>query len=343
MDIKNVLFTLSENSCISSRGPASKIVLDMAKKYAPTAHLDALGSVIAPVKAPEEGKPNILLDAHIDEIGFVVIAIDKDGFLRIAKVGGPDIRILLGHEVTVFGKEQVYGVFCCRPPHLATGDDFKKVPEISELAVDIGRNHDSAASVVSPGDYITLRTKPAELLDGTITGKALDNRAGVAVILRCLELCADKLDCGLTAAFSLSEELGERGAVTAAYAAAPTHSIVVDVSFGMTDDAPREKCGDMGKGPMIGVSPVLSRDVTDLLFNLANEKKIPYQTEVMGGGTGTNADAVTISRGGVATGLVSVPLRYMHTGAECIKIDDVENTAQLMAAAVLSIGGAKNA
>lgn len=342
MDIKKTLFTLSENSCITSRGPASKVVLDMVKKYAPKAYIDPLGSVIAPVAAAREGKPNILLDAHIDEIGFVVTSIDKDGFLRVAKVGGPDIRVLLGHEVTVFGREQVYGVFCCRPPHLASRDDFKKVPDIDELAIDIGRDRDSAAKLVSPGDYITLRVKPAELLDGTITGKALDNRAGVAVILRCLELCAGKADCGLTAAFSLSEELGERGAVTAAYAAAPTHSIVVDVSFGMTDDAPRQKCGDMGKGPMIGVSPILSRDVTDLLFELAGEKEIPYQTEVMGDETGTNADVVSISRGGVATGLVSVPLRYMHTGAESIKVEDVENTAQLMAAAVLSIGGGKS-
>ncbi len=161
--------------------------------------------------------------------------------------------------------------------------------------------------------------------------------------MRSLELCADKIGCGLTAAFSLSEELGLRGAVTASFGVAPTHAIVVDVSFGMTPDAPREKCGDMGKGPMIGVSPVLSREVTSMLFSLAKEQSIPYQTEVMGGETGTNADAVSVSREGVATGLVSVPLRYMHTAGETVLIEDIENTARLMAAAALCIGGDKNA
>jgi endoglucanase len=111
----------------------------------------------------------------------------------------------------------------------------------------------------------------------------------------------------------------------------------------MTPDAPREKCGEMGKGPMVGVSPVLSRKVTSLLFSLGKDNSIPSQTEVMGGETGTNADAVSVSREGVATGLVSVPLRYMHTAGETVLIEDIENTAALMAAAVMSIGGEKNA
>ncbi|HEX2938703.1 MAG TPA: M42 family peptidase, partial [Ruminiclostridium sp.] len=293
----------------------------------------------ATVKKAKEGKPNILLEAHMDEIGFVVQTIDDDGFLHIGKVGGNDLRVLLGSEVTVFGKEPLYGIFCCRPPHLSSRDDYKKVPELDELAIDIGLSHDKAVEKVKPGDYITLRQVPAGILNGAMTGKALDNRAGVAVVLRCLELCAAKIDCGLCAAFTLSEELGCRGAVTAAYSAAPTHAIVVDVSFGYTPDAPREKCGDLGKGPMIGVSPTLSGEVTSMLFELAKEKNIPYQTEVMGGETGTNADSVSISRGGVATGLVSVPLRYMHTAAEVIAVADVEYTAQLMAAAVERIGG----
>lgn len=343
MDLKSLLFSLSEASCITGAGKAAKIALDEVKKCAPDAKIDRLGNVIAPVHAPADGRPHIMLEAHMDEIGFVVTNIDKDGFLRVGKVGGPDIRILLGHEVTVFGKETVYGVFCCRPPHLSSREDYKKVPKLDEIAIDIGRTHDSACKVVSPGDYITLRTKPAELCGGMVTGKAFDNRAGVCSILRCLELCADKVDCGLTAVFGISEELGCRGAVTASYSTDPTHAIVVDVSFGMTPDAPREKCGDMGKGPMIGVSPILSREVTDTLFTLAKQRNIPYQTEVMGGETGTNADIVSVSREGVSTGLVSVPLRYMHTAGEAVMVEDIENTAQLMAAAVLSIGGEKNA
>jgi tetrahedral aminopeptidase len=338
---QQLLFSLCENSCISGAGPAATLAFDAAAKFAPDVYRDPLGSVIAPVRKPKEGEPHILLEAHLDEIGFIVTSIDKEGFLHVGKVGGPDVRVLLGHEITVFGKERLFGVFCCRPPHLVSHDDYKNVPKLDELAIDIGLERDSACEKVSPGDYITLRQGSAQLQNGMITSKALDNRAGVMTVLRCLELCTEKVQCGLTAAFTLSEELGCRGAVTAAFTAAPTHAIVVDVSFGSTPDAPKEKCGEMGKGPMIGVSPTLSRDVTQMLFTLAKEYSIPYQTEVMGGRTGTNADSVSISRGGVATGLVSVPLRYMHTAIETVAMDDIENTAQLMAAAVERIGGGK--
>lgn len=336
---KQLLFSLSTNSCISGQDPASEIAMDAVKKFAPGAYRDPLGSIIAQVRKKTAGRPNILLEAHLDEIGFIVTSIDKDGFLHIGKVGGPDLRVLLGHEVTVFGREPLFGVFCCRPPHLSSREDYKKVPEIDEFAVDIGFSHDKAAEKVSPGDYVTLRQTPADLQNGWVTGKALDNRAGVAAVLRALELCADRVDCGLTAVLALSEELGERGAKVAAFATDPTHALAVDVSFGHTPDAPREKCGEMSKGPMIGVSPALSRPVTDLLFETAKECAIPYQTEVMGGETGTDADVISTSRAGVATGLISIPLRYMHTAVETIDPADLENTARLIAEAAVRIGG----
>jgi endoglucanase len=343
MELKELLASLGAASCITSAGKASQLALDAVRKFAPNAHRDRLGSIIAPVREEKPNKPHILLDAHIDEIGFVVTAIDENGFLHVGKVGGTDMRILLGHEVTVFGKKELFGVFCCRPPHLSSSEDYKKVPSIDELAIDIGFSHDDACDLVSPGDYITLRATPAELCGETFCSKALDNRSGVAAVLRCLEICGERADCSLTAVFSLSEELGLRGAATAAFSVAPTHALVVDVSYGMTPDAPREKCGEMGKGPMIGISPVLSREVTATLISIARAKSIPFQTEVMGGETGTNADAVSVSRVGVATGLLSIPLRYMHTAVECVKLEDVEKTARLMAAAVLEIGGERNA
>lgn len=342
MDLHELLFSLSESSCITGEGKAADIILNRAGEYSDKAFKDALGNIIVPVSDEREGKPNILLEAHMDEIGFVVQTIDDDGFLHVGEVGGPDMRVLLGSEVTVFGKEPLFGVFCSKPPHLSSKEEYKKVPSVEDLAVDIGFGHDKAAEKVSPGDFVTLRRKPADMPDGMITGKALDNRAGAAAVLRCLDLCAGKVGCGLTAAFTLGEELGCRGAVTAAFSTAPTHAVVTDVSFGYTPDAPREKCGDMGKGPMIGVSPVISRGMSDMLVKLANEKGIPYQIEVMGGSTGTNADPVSVSRGGVATGLVSIPLRYMHTAAEAVYVSDVENTARLMAEAVKEIGGFGN-
>lgn len=338
---KALLFKLSSGCCITGDGSAADIVAKEAAKYA-AVRRDKLGNVIAEMKKPAEGQPNILLEAHLDEIGFIVTAIDEDGFLHFSSVGGPDHRILLGEEVTIHSKNDVYGVICCRPPHLSTKEDRKKVPDLDETAIDIGFSHDEAVKIVNPGDFITFRRTPRELLNGYITGKSLDNRAGCATVLRCMELLKGKVNCGLTAAFTLHEELGGQGSKTAAFGAAPTHALVVDVSFAFTPDAPRDKCGDLGKGPMIGISPLLSREVTSMLFDLAKEKDIPYQTEVMGGSTGTNADTITTTRDGVKTGLISVPLRYMHTASEVIIPDDIENTARLMAAAVERIGGANN-
>lgn len=144
--------------------------------------------------------------------------------------------------------------------------------------------------------------------------KALDDRAGVAAVLHCLDLLKDaELSCDVAAAFCVQEELGTRGSMTASYALNPAKAIAVDVSFALTPDADAAKCGVMGKGPMIGWSPCLSYEITRRLEELAAEEKIPCQAEVMGGDTGTDADSIASARTGVPTGLISIPLRYMHT------------------------------
>lgn len=336
MDMIGLLSALSAAPCISEHDGAASLALNEIRKYAPQAYTDRLGNLIAPIAPIPESGEHLMLEAHLDEIGFIVTAVDGDGFLHVGKVGGPDVRVLLGHEVTVYGKEELFGVFCCQPPHLITKEDYKKAPELDSLAIDIGFSHDRAAELVSPGDRVILRRTPAKLLGDRLTGKALDNRAGVVSILRALELLGgEKPRVGLTVLFSLGEELGERGATTGAFSIAPTQAVVIDVSHAYTPDAPREKCGDLGKGPMIGVSPILSREMTKGLIRLAQEKEIPYQKEIMGSVTGTDGDAVSISGAGVRTGLVSIPLRYMHTAAEVISASDIENTAKLLCACVL--------
>jgi endoglucanase len=286
-----------------------------------------------------DGGEHILLDAHLDEIGFAVTSIDKDGFLHLGKAGGPDMHVLLGHEVKVQAKEELYGVFCSKPPHLTTREDYKKSPEIDTVAVDIGMSQQRAKELVSPGDYVFLRQTPTTLLNNLVTGKAFDDRAGITSILRCLEIIKDKKpQVGVTAIFSLSEETGLMAVKAGAFSVAPTHAIVIDVSFGLAPDIPKEKCGELKKGPMIGISPMLSREVTDKLFELAEDKKIPYQTEVMPGGTGTNSDIVSISGIGIKTGLISIPLRNMHTAVEVVAPKDIENVAKLTAEYILSLG-----
>lgn len=343
-ELRALLGTLSESVCAAPGQPAWERIFKEAQDICPAARSDRMGNIFVPVEAPAPGKEHVLLDAHIDEIGFMVTSIDKDGFLRVGAVGGPDKRVLLAHEVTVMGSEPLFGVFCSRPPHLMKDGDEKKVPALDELAIDVGLPHDRAAALVSPGDYVFLRRQPAQLLNGNMTGKSLDNRAGAAAVLTALKLLRGKtLGFGLTAVFSLAEECGERGAVVSAFAAAPTAAVVVDTSHGKTPDAPAEKCGEIGKGPMIGISPFLSRSITDRLFSAAKAEGLPYQTEVMSADTGTNGDAVSVSGEGVATGLVSIPLRYMHTANELIASDDVAATARVLARFLTDFGGDSHA
>lgn len=341
MDIRSVLFTLAGEDCIAGGDEgAAHAALALVKESCPAAHYDALGGIVAPFFPAAPGGEHILLEAHLDEIGFMVTAVDADGFLRVGRSGGPDLRVLLGHEVRVHGRETLHGVFCCRPPHPAGGDEYKKVPEPSELAVDIGFGRDEACALVAPGDPVFLSRTPAELLGGLVTGKAFDNRAGITAVLYCLELLRKRRpEIGVTALFSLSEELGFKNAGAGAFAAAPTQALIFDVSFALTPDSPKEKCGEFFKGPMIGVSPILCKEITASLFGTARAGGIPYQTEVMPGGTGTNSDAVAVSGPGVKTGLLSIPLRYMHTAAEVVALADIESTGRLAAEYILGAAG----
>lgn len=329
--LKDLLTALCQTECVAAfpEGP----VLEQMKSFCPGLHADRMGNLTAQIFPPRADGRHLMLDAHLDEIAFVVTAIDEQGFLRVGRAGGADLRALQAQEVTVLGRERLFGVFCCRPPHLSTGEDRKKVPDIEELAVDIGLSFDAAVQKVAPGDFVCLRRGPASLLNGTLTSRALDDRAGAAAVLWAAdELKNEDFPAGLSVLLSLAEELGERGARTGAFAIAPTDALVVDVSFGLTPGLTPEQCGKLGGGPMIGISPCLAKSTTDLLFETAKENKIPYQTEVMPGDTGTNASAIAVTGAGVRTGMASIPLRHMHTAAEAVQLSDVENTGRLLAA-----------
>lgn len=303
--------------------------------------IDPMHNVIGDI--PGEG-PHILLDAHIDQIGMVVTGIDEKGFLKVAKCGGLDTRILLGHEVTVWAKEPLFGVISCQPPHLLNADSYKTAPDFETIAIDIGMGREKAGAWVRPGDRITLRKEQKQLLGSRICGPGFDDRAGVASILGCLDLLREQEhNCHITVLFSAQEEVGTRGAGVAAFDNIPEEAIAVDVSFAMTPDTPRHKCGDMGKGPMIGISPILNKTMYETMIRLAKEREIPYQLEVMGGETGTNADVISITGKGTKMGLVSIPLKYMHSSIEVIDTADVRQVARLLAAYIMEKGGVHHA
>lgn len=298
-----------------------------------------LGSVVCAAHLPKKDGVLVMLDAHMDEIGMIVTYIEENGFLKVVNIGGLDRRTLTASPVVVHGKEQTYfGVVCSTPPHLQ-GDDEKKIPKMEDIYLDVGMNKEQAEACIQLGDRVTLKSSVMELAGGQLCGKALDDRACCVIILRTLELLqGKKLSCGVTAVFSTMEEVGGQGAKTAAYDIDPTHAVVLDVSFAYTPDAEKSKCGELGKGGMIGIAPILDKDMTDKLIATAKAKDIPFQYEVMNGKTGTNADGIVTSRGGVKTAMLSLPLRYMHTPVEVIDSEDIEHCAALLAAYLMEVG-----
>lgn len=304
--------------------------------YAETS-VDRMGNLTARFGDPE-AKEHVLLDAHLDQVGLIVTGIDEGGFLHADRCGGTDARVLPGGAVLVYGKEVLSGVVRCTPPHLNEGGEDKVEP-VNKTAVDVGLSRRKAEKLVRPGDRILFDVQPKSLLGTRISAAALDDRAGAAALIRCAQLLSgETLRCRVTVLLSSREEVGGQGAVTGAFAAQPTQAIAVDVGFASQPDVPPEKCGKLGGGPMIGIAPILDRVVTGKLICLAEEKEMPWKRDVMGGSTGTNSDEIAVTGRGVPTGLISIPLRYMHTPAEVVDLEDIENTAQLIAAYLREVG-----
>lgn len=335
-DLKEMIISLSNANGTSGReNEIAKKIEDYLSDFTSVEN-DITGNVIATLNG--EGK-TFLLDAHMDRIGLVVTNIENNGFLRVAKCGGMDTRVLAAQDVTIWGKRPVYGVIISTPPHLCTSADAKKAKDFDEILVDTGLSGKEAEKIISQGDRITVKSPTEELLNSRISGAALDNRAGCAVIIRAAEIIANEdHHPAVKLMFSCGEETGGSGAVSGSFNIDADECISVDVSFADAPGMPSEKCGKLDKGPMIGIAPILNYEISKKLKAVAEDKKIPYQLEIMSDSTGTNADHIAISRGGIKTGLVSIPLRNMHTGVEIISVEDIENCAQLIAQYILGGG-----
>jgi endoglucanase len=329
MNIKELCFSLSsKNGTSGDETNAAIYAKELLSEYM-NAEIDTLGNVVGTMG---EGDIHILLDAHIDEIGLVVRHIDDKGFLLVDKVGGPDLRVLTGAEVVVHGKKDLFGVISSVPPHLQKGDNKNDTVDLKTMAVDIGYGKEKAMELVEVGDRITLKAQQFELIGDKVVSPALDDRCCMAVILRALELTKNKLDhIKLSVLFSSQEETSGSGAKTGSFSLMPDYAIALDVGFGDDPYTDKTQTIALGKGPSIGISPTLDREFTKELKELCKDKNIPYQHDVMGGRTGTNADSINNTGRGIKTALLSVPLRYMHTGCEVASVDDLENAAKVLA------------
>lgn len=287
------------------------------------------GNVIANFGNREENKPHILLDAHLDQVGFIVTYITDDGFIKVSNVGGLDRRLLSAQEVIIHGKNDILGVVCTLPPHLKSNSE--EVPTINDICIDTGYSKSQLKEIVSLGDYVTFNKEFLSLIGDKVSSPSLDDRCGIVTLLKVAEMLHNQdLNCSYTIMFSNQEEVGERGALIGAYSINPSHAIEVDVSFGLSSSENPQKCGELGKGSMIGFAPILDRSMSNTMVDIAKECNIPYQIEVMNGETGTNADRFSVTRSGVKCVTVSIPLRYMHTPVEVIDLKDIDYSAKLI-------------
>jgi endoglucanase len=294
--------------------------------------------------AGERRPRRLLVMGHIDEIGLIVTHIDDDGYLWFTEVGGWDPQILVGQRVVLETKGgSIRGVIGKKPIHLLRGDERKKVAEIRELHIDIGAaDGEQARKHVRVGDVAVIDAEPTELLEGRLASRALDNRIGSYVALEAARLVAEAggSEWELAAVAATQEETTFGGSRTSAFSLQPDAAIVLDVTH--ATDAPGIEVKEMGKHPL-GSGPVISRGSTlnpgvfELLHDTAEAEQIPFTIEATGRATGTDADAVHLSRGGVPTGLVLIPLRYMHSPVELVQLEDVENAAKLVAAFALAL------
>lgn len=339
MDIRKICEQLTEGAGVSGACHTLTKAVQLLGEYAEV-RTDALGSIIGTVG---EGRTHIMLDAHLDRIGLIVTAVDESGFLRVDKCGGADIRVLAAAEVTVWGKEPVYGVITSTPPHLAS-DDSSKAPSFDSIFVDTGLSYERLKKLVSVGDRITIDAPIIPLAGTRITGAALDDRIGMAALLRVLDIIKDKKPAvKVSVLFSVQEETTEAGGKTGAFGISPDEAIAVDVSFATAPGVSETEAGKLGEGTMICISPSLSQKMSEELIAVANENGIKYQTEICPSQTGTNADVISVSRAGIRTGLVSIPLRNMHTQAEVADLEDIEAVAQVIAGYIIRKGENVNA
>lgn len=317
---------------------AAEVYRQAMAPYADKVHTDVHGNVWAILNPDAEMK--IMLAGHMDEIGFIIHYIDDSGLLYFSGIGGHDSVIPVGQRVWVHGKEQVCGVIGRKAIHLLEDEERKKKPEIKDLWIDIGAsNRAEAEALVSLGDVVTFQYEFQHLLGDRATARGFDNKMGTFIVGEALRLL--KQDGGLHkkvgvyAVATVQEEIGLRGARTSAFGIAPQSGLAVDVNHAIdypTVSKTRHGQLDIGKGPSVmrgaNTNPIVFRMVQEG----AKKEDIPYQVDVAAGGTGTDGNAMQISRDGMAVGILGVPLRYMHTPCEVLSLTDVENCARLMAA-----------
>ena len=318
-------------SGISGRENAVRdYIIEKIKDYAEYS-IDPLGNLIVFKKGKNPAKNKVMLDAHMDEVGLIITAITSEGYLKFAKVGGIDSRVMLGRAVKV-GSKAVNGVIGIKPVHLVDKGAEASVPKVDDLYIDIGaKSKEEAAKYVRLGDAAWFASDLVEFGDGFVKAKALDDRAGCAILI---ELIRSELEYDMWFSFSVQEEIGTRGAQTSAFTIDPDYAIVVETTTaadiaGVKDEKRVCICGEGGTVSFMDRSTLYNRELFDKAFEIAEKNSIKCQPKTMVAG-GNDAGAIHKSRGGVKVLTVSVPCRYLHSPGCVIKYSDVEESFKLI-------------
>lgn len=321
--------------------PAQRVVREYASQFAHDVRTDVMGNVIASLNP--EGRPRIMLAGHCDEIGFMVRYINDQGFLHFSPIGGVDPHLVPGQKVYVHGRKgPVLGVVGKKAIHLMEPEERKKVLQFHQQWIDIGaKDRKEAEERVAVGDPITFATSFEVLSGDFAVARGFDDKMGAFVVTEALRLASrSKLAAAVFAVSTVQEEIGLRGATTSAFSLNPDIAVAVDVTHASDyPDADKKRFGEvkLGGGPVLHRGANMNPVVAERLIQAAVAKKIPYQMVGVPGPSGTDAWTMQLARGGVATGLVSVPLRYMHTPVEVLHLGDLEAAARLLAAFVASL------
>jgi putative aminopeptidase FrvX len=355
VEVIPLLKKLSEVEGIAGyEGPVRELLRQTWQPLVDEMHDGKLGSLIAlkrgtgakgspePVAGTKHSRsegprPKLMLAAHMDEIGLMVTGIEK-GFLRVTRVGGTDRRVLLGLEVVVHGRRDLPGIVATRPPHVLPQEERTKIVPWDKIFVDVGLPAEEVEQLVEVGDVISIRREMVELENRRVAGKALDDRACVTIVTLALEqLSRIEHAWDVFAVATVQEEVGLKGAITSAYGVAPDLAVALDVTIGTHPGVPVADALPLGKGPGIGVGPNFHPKLAARLKEVAQAHEIPYQIEPIPGRSGTDAWAIQVTREGVPTALVSIPIRYMHQPVETLDVQDVERAGRLLAAFIAEL------
>ena len=294
-------------------------------------YTDNVGNHIFVKKCGRQNAPKILIDCHYDEIGMLVSSIKDGGFVSVERVGGIDPRLLQSGEVTIYGKEEIYGVFAATAPHLLNAETANQMIPLDKLIIDTGYPKEDLMELIRVGTPVGFRPIYTELENGRLAGKSFDDKAcGACAVMGIDAVDKDELCADIYFAFSTREEVGLIGGHLTAYSIDPDYALVLDVTHAYVPDMDNKRYNPCGTGVSICASAVTNRGLTKMIRELCDKNKIPYTIEASPNGTGTNANKIPTVKHGIPTALVSLPLKNMHSSNEVLSLEDCEHLVKFV-------------